>query len=166
MQNPKDLGIKRAVQNVWASFFAETAMKYKADKVKLGILPESVLSDIGVAVVVQAMLDPDASGVMMTGNTETGNRHEHIIHAVPGVGENYVAGHYTPDEFITDKSGKVLSLRGEHMLLDPGHVKDLTEYAHAAQDKFGGPQDMEWATKGPKTYVLQSRPITAGLNEE
>lgn len=155
---PKDICDR--IQDVWASFFQERTMAYKRNLVANGQAPAEILADIRVAVVVQAMLDPDASGVLFTAHVAKDDRNTHVIHAVPGVGENYVAGHYTPDEFLTDKTGQVQSLTGEHMLLNPSHIHQLTNYGNRSEQIFGSPQDMEWASKGDKVYVLQSRPIT------
>jgi pyruvate,water dikinase len=40
------------------------------------------------------------------------------------------------------------------------NLKSLDRLAEQCVRIFGGPQDIEWAIEGDRTFLLQSRPIT------
>ncbi|MFP4226790.1 MAG: PEP-utilizing enzyme [Desulfobacterales bacterium] len=117
------------------------------------------------------------------------NNDESIIEAVHGLNPGLVDGIIEPDRWILDmKTGKILSHtpaeRKNWMIAGPGGavVKDLParqssippldaadigvvfDQAMASEKLFDYPQDMEWTFKGSRLYVLQSRPISAGID--
>ncbi len=47
--------------------------------------------------------------------------------------------------------------------LDDDGVRAVADLARRAERFFGRPQDIEWAIEGGRLYLLQSRPITLGL---
>ncbi len=67
----------RRVLDCWASFFSERALFYRAHK--------GALTDLGMAVVVQKMLDPLKSGVIFTVDPVNRRRDRMIIEAVFGL---------------------------------------------------------------------------------
>ncbi len=50
------------------------------------------------------------------------------------------------------------SLRGG--VLDPGELRRLAALGRDLQERFGAPQDVEWAIAEGELYLLQSRPVT------
>ncbi len=86
----------RAVQACWASLFEARAIFYRAeggfDHLK-----------VGIAVVVQHMVQSERSGVMFTLEPVTGDRTKLVIEAIYGLGEGIVSGAVTPDLYILDK---------------------------------------------------------------
>jgi phosphoenolpyruvate synthase/pyruvate phosphate dikinase len=93
--------------------------------------------------------------------------HEHLIQVAPGPGENTVSGDMNADTFTLDRSsGKVKSLRAEHMLMSPEEVQHVHQMLHQAADEFHWPQDIEWAkdSKTGQIYFLQSRDLTQGID--
>ncbi len=66
---------------------------------------------VSLAVVVQIMVESEASGVMFTGNPRTAATDETVINATWGLGEALVQGSVTPDEYLV-KSG-LLRVNGE-----------------------------------------------------
>lgn len=58
---------------------------------------------VDLAVVVQAMIDSEAAGVMFTANPVNGKRDEILISAGYGLGEAVVSGLITPDSFVLSK---------------------------------------------------------------
>lgn len=88
--------VLRAVQECWASLFEARAIFYRAqagfDHLK-----------VGIAVVVQHMVQSERSGVMFTMEPVTGDRGKLVIEAVYGLGEAVVSGAVTPDLYVLAK---------------------------------------------------------------
>jgi pyruvate,water dikinase len=84
-----------AVQECWASLFEPRAIFYREqhglDHLK-----------VGIAVVVQRMVQSEQSGVMFTREPVT-NEEKIAIEAVYGLGEAVVSGGVTPDLYLVDK---------------------------------------------------------------
>lgn len=89
-------GVASAVQDCWASLFEPQAIFYRA---KAGFDH----SEVGMAVVVQRMVQAERSGVMFTINPITNDNSSMIIEAVFGLGEAVVSGLVTPDMYVVDK---------------------------------------------------------------
>ena len=56
--------------------------------------------EVALAVVVQAMVQSEAAGVLFTANPLTGKRGEAIIDATLGLGEALVGGQVEPDNYV------------------------------------------------------------------
>ena len=139
-----------------------------------------------MAVIVQELIDADTSGVIFTADPLTGRRESIVIEACFGLGETLVSGKVTPDRFVYDKKKQKLQTwsisekKIEHVLDDNGTVKEqtiseerskirtlskkqikgLARLAEKVEAEFGCPQDIEWAIKNNRVWLLQSRPIT------
>ncbi|WGM21068.1 PEP/pyruvate-binding domain-containing protein [Paenarthrobacter sp. OM7] len=87
--------VLEAVSRCWASLWTDRAVTYRTVN---GIDHASVT----LAVVVQEMVDSAVAGVMFTANPVTGNRHETVIDASPGLGEAVVSGAVNPDQYVVD----------------------------------------------------------------
>ncbi len=85
-----------SVQACWASLFESQAIAYR---VRHGFQH----MDVGIAVVVQQMVQSQRSGVMFTVHPVTGDRNKIVIEAVYGLGEACVSGIVTPDFYVVDK---------------------------------------------------------------
>ncbi|MFC9335660.1 PEP/pyruvate-binding domain-containing protein [Arthrobacter sp. NPDC057009] len=91
-----------AVRRCWASLWTDRAVAYRADH---GMDQR----EVGIAVVVQEMVDADVAGVLFTANPLTGRRKETVIDAAPGLGEALVSGAVNPDQFTVDTAtGRIL----------------------------------------------------------
>ncbi|WP_306865020.1 PEP/pyruvate-binding domain-containing protein [Arthrobacter bambusae] len=169
--------VVRAVADCWASLWTDRAIAYRR---RQGIDPR----DVAIAVVVQKMVPAAMAGVLFTANPVTGERAEMVVDANPGLGEAVVSGRVTPEHYVLDGSGRVLSFvpGGREVVIDaaegggtqesPGRqdakpglaAEELVELAmlgKKAQQHFGRPQDIEWAATAGTLYILQSRPMTA-----
>jgi pyruvate,water dikinase len=171
-------GIVERIRDCWASFFTERALFYRSKK--------GSLADLGMAVVVQRMVEPDAAGVLFTIDPTRGRRDRMLVEAVLGLGEGVVSGQLTPDHFVLARDGRVkrtkLSPQPYKIVADPAggtREVELPEDEGAAacvgeeqlarlaaiglelEERLGGPQDIEWAIQGDDIFVLQSRPVTA-----
>ena len=86
-----------AVQACWASLFEARAIFYREqggfDHLR-----------VGIAVVVQHMVQSQRSGVMFTIEPVTGDRSKIVIEAIYGLGEAVVSGALTPDLYVLDKA--------------------------------------------------------------
>ena len=141
------------VVDCWASFFSERALFYRAR--------QGSLADLGMAVVVQKMLDPLKSGVIFTADPVSRRRDRMIIEAVFGLGEQVVSGTVTPDHYVVDRAGNI---KREHIVdkrvLEPEEIRQLVELGRKLEEHFGKPQDIEWGIENGNVYLLQSRPVT------
>jgi pyruvate,water dikinase len=96
--------VLRAVQDCWASLFEDRAVVYRR---QIGFDDSAVR----IAVVVQAMVQADRSGIMFTVNPVTGDRDGMIIEAIMGLGEAAVSGTVTPDMYLLDKASREIQQR-------------------------------------------------------
>jgi rifampicin phosphotransferase len=169
-----------AVQRCWASLWTARATAYRADK---GFDSGTV----GIAVVVQEMINAELSGVMFTGNPLNTATDELLINSSWGLGEAIVGGITTPDQYVvksTDlrirdqtlgtkeveivrepaggtRTQDVATDRRERFTLADEQVQELAELGRAVAEYYSGlPQDIEWAYAAGEFFVLQSRPIT------
>jgi pyruvate,water dikinase len=165
------------IRDCWSSFFTERALFYRSRK--------GSLSDLGMAVVVQRMVQPDVSGVMFTIDPTKGRRDRMVVEAVFGLGEGVVSGQLTPDHFVLARDGRLKRKRlhvqphaivhdpaggvrevllpperGEEQTLDEQQLARLAKVGVLLEERLGGPQDVEWAIQGEELFVLQSRPVT------
>jgi pyruvate,water dikinase len=165
-----------AVREIWWSANSDSAIGYR-QRVGLFTRPS-------VGVVVQALLNPDAAGVMFTRNPVSGDD-ERVIEASLGLGEAVVAGLVIPDTFRLSRSGEVIDrapglkkiavrtlpeggtveepvppeLR-EELCLDDGQLAALGRLAEQCDRVYGPARDIEWAIAGGTVYLLQCRAIT------
>jgi phosphohistidine swiveling domain-containing protein len=171
--------VRAAVVDCWASLWTARAMAYRR---RQGIAPDAV----SLAVVVQAMVEAESSGVMFTANPANGRRDQVAVSAAWGLGESVVGGTVSPDDLVLDKAtGAVLSRlvadktemtvstgagaatrpvpveRRRAAVLDDAAAAELARLGARIEEHYGTPQDIEWARAGGRTYVVQSRPITA-----
>jgi pyruvate, water dikinase len=141
------------VVECWASFFTERALFYRARK--------GSLDDLAMAVVVQRMVEPEKSGVLFTVDPVQRRRDRMVAEAVRGLGEQVVSGAVTPDHYVLDRTGVV---KREHLqdggVLTADELARLAKLGRGLEERFGGPQDIEWAIASGEIYLLQSRPVT------
>ena len=167
------------VKECWASLFTRRAIYYRQEQ---GFAHR----DVDIAVVVQRMVDADKSGVMFTSHPSTGDDRI-IIEAAWGLGEAVVSGSVSPDNYVIDRqTGEILEEtiadkktmmvkdpetgetvereveadRREARVLDSDEIERLIELGETAEEHYGDPQDVEWATVDGEVFMLQSRPIT------
>ncbi|HET9347913.1 MAG TPA: PEP/pyruvate-binding domain-containing protein, partial [Arthrobacter sp.] len=154
--------VVEAVRRCWASLWSDRAVAYRSAN---GISNR----DVGLAVVVQAMVDAATAGVLFTANPVTGTRTETVINASPGSGQAVVSGAVNPDQFVLDTASGAVRLRtpggtdpGRGPALGEPRLQELTALGDRVQRLLGAPQDIEWAvdTAG-RIWLTQSRPITA-----
>ena len=148
--------VVQAVRRCWASLWTDRAVAYRTAN---GISHR----EVGLAVVVQQMVDAGTSGVLFTANPVTGTRSETVIDASPGPGQAVVSGAVNPDHFVVDTATRRILQppQGRGQSLAQAQLRELSSLGDAAQSLFGAPQDVEWVIDaGGKAWLTQSRPIT------
>ncbi len=142
------------VRRCWASLFTERAVAYRR---RNGIDHGSVR----MAVVVQPMVAPTASGVLFTADPLTSNRTVTAIDAVAGLGDELVSGRVRPDTFRV-RDGEVVerSTAADRPVLTDAQAVALAALGRRIEAHFGAPQDIEWCVDDEGVAIVQSRPIT------
>ncbi|KAF0243028.1 MAG: pyruvate water [Planctomycetota bacterium] len=105
------------------------------------------------AVVVQEMVEPELAGVAFGRDPATGDGA--VIEAVRGRGDALVSGAATPDRLRIEGTKRVGSTPLVREL-----ERDLLARLAELEKLFGAPQDVEWAVRKGRLWLLQSRPIT------
>jgi phosphohistidine swiveling domain-containing protein len=118
----------------------------------------------GMAVLVQAMVDPMAAGVAFTAHPVTGDRDQVVVTAVPGLGDPLVSGEAVGEEWtITTRdtrTSRPVPVGGN--VLAAGQAQAVADLARNVADRSERPQDIEWAIdRAGRLWLLQARPMTA-----
>jgi len=147
-----------AIRECWLSAYSARAQAYH---VRSGF--KEVPSRM--AVLVQEMIPPEMAGVLFTVHPFNISSDRMLIEATPGLGDGVVAGIKTGIQFSADrKTFKLLDGSGaSHDGTELCHKADwgqLLKEALKIEELFGVPQDIEWAFRKGRFYILQSRPIT------
>ncbi len=167
------------VKECWASLFTERAIYYRHEQ---GFDDKK----IGLATVVQRMVQSDKSGIAFSIDPVTSDKTKIVIEAIAGLGEYIVQGKVNPDHYEVDKDSFVLlekdiKYQGEKLVkrgTDNVRIKldkkegskqkitdeEIIQIALLTKDiekHYFFPQDIEWAIEGDETFIVQSRPITA-----
>jgi phosphoenolpyruvate synthase/pyruvate phosphate dikinase len=169
--------ILQHIRRCWASLFTERAVTYR---LRNGFDHRNV----HMAVVVQQMVFPEASGVLFTADPVTSNRKVASVEATFGLGETLVSGLVNADMYkvrdaevvakeIATKQMAILASpaggtreaaidperQGQPALTDAQAVQ-LAQLGRRIEAHFGHPQDIEWCLDDDGFQIVQSRPIT------
>ena len=165
------------IRRCWASLFTERAVAYRLrNGIDHGL--------VRMAVVVQKMVEPDASGVVFTADPVTSNRRVVCVEAVLGLGEALVSGQLSPDTYQV-RDGRLISAsvaakpflmsaapaggtekmaipseRQDRSALTDPQILALARLSRRVEVHFGCPQDIEWCLVDDEFHIVQSRPIT------
>jgi rifampicin phosphotransferase len=143
-----------AVRRCWSSLWTARAIAYRRRH-------EIGHEHISVAAVVQRMVPADVAGVLFTADPLSGRRDHIVIEAAAGLGEAVVGGRVTPDRWTIDAPTHAVMSGPARPLLTPDHLDALVGLGTRAARVFGTPQDIEWAVRDGRCWLLQSRPITS-----
>ncbi|RKN86163.1 phosphoenolpyruvate synthase [Paenibacillus ginsengarvi] len=174
------IGLDSILQHIskcWASLFTDRAVTYR---IQNGFDHSLVY----LAVIVQKMVFPQASGILFTADPITSNRKILSIDASFGLGEALVSGLVSPDCYkvrggeIVEKriAAKKLAIYGrkeggteirkikpDQMMsqtLTEQQIIQLARIGRQIESYLGCPQDIEWCLADDTFYIVQSRPIT------
>lgn len=174
--NVRGDGLLDAVKRCWASLWNPRAVAYRDEH---GVAHD----DVALAVVVQHLVDAEASGVLFTADPVTGDRGTTVVNASWGLGEVVVGGRVTPD-VVTVARGVVTDARTgdktvmtvrtatgtedrpvpdelrHRRVLDDGQAVELAALGARVQELYGVPMDVEWVRRDDAFAIVQARPIT------
>ncbi|MBS3069192.1 phosphoenolpyruvate synthase [Candidatus Micrarchaeota archaeon] len=170
--------VAQAVKECWASLFEARAIYYRVSN-------KFEHMKVGLAAVVQEMVQSEKAGVIFTVEPVTKNRGLVSIEAAYGLGEIVVSGAVTPDAYMVDKKtlqiqnkeiakqtwmitkvndqnvhANVPEAQQEKQKLTDSEIIGLAKIAIDIERHYGKPQDLEYAVAEGKLYIVQSRPIT------
>ncbi len=174
-----------AVLVCWASLYRAEARAYRRSQ---GISDQEPT----MAVVVQALVHAEASGVAFTVDPVSGADDVVLIDAAFGLGESVVSGAVTPDHFAVEKSvwrvreRRIATKRLRVVPDERGGVRsealegsaarqpslteqqaiELAKLVVEIERQADAPQDVEWALAGGEIYLLQARPVTAAAGRQ
>ena len=177
--NTTEKTLLQNIKNCWSSLFTPRAIFYRKEKDLLD-------TRVSVAVVAQEMVESEISGISFTVHPVTEDKNQMIIEAGFGLGEAIVSGSITPDSYIIDKRDlsiidiniseqerqivrclkkgvkwiKVLKSNQKKQKLSNTEIIKLAKICLKIEKHYKKPQDIEWAFKNGKFYIVQSRPIT------
>ncbi len=166
------------VKECWASLFTERAIYYRHEQ---GFDQKK----IGLAAVVQRMVQSDKSGVAFSIDPVTNDKTKIVVEAIVGLGEYIVQGKVTPDHYEIDKGSFVLLQKnakyqnekyvkkgtanikvklskkdGSKQKINDEEIIEIALLVKEIEKHYFFPQDIEWAIEGDKVFIVQSRPIT------
>jgi pyruvate,water dikinase len=168
-----------ACKAVTASQFSPHALRYWG--------PATAPPHNEMALILQRMLAPSASGVIFTVDPVSGRDDVLVLEACFGLGTSVVRGGGASERATIRRNTAEVesrSLRGgresehfdsvaatvikrlqpageSHPVLSPLEVTALVETACAVEDLFGVPVDVEWSIEDGRLQLLQARPVTA-----
>lgn len=173
----------QAVKNVWASAYSDRAVSYRAQS---GLADEPV----DVAVILQAMVDAEKSGVLFTCDPLGGDADRITINAVYGLGEGLVSGLLDADTVVLDKTSGAkirseIAVKHTHLVrcrggsgleeqtiaaelrevscLSDAELAQLAALGRKVERFYRFPQDIEWAIQDGDLMLLQARPVTSAV---
>ena len=166
------------VKECWASLFEARSIYYRTEN-KFDHLR------VGLAAVVQEMVQSEKAGVMFTVEPMTQDRNKVSIEGAYGLGEVVVSGSVTPDRYVVDKNTFKIEVnevakqtwmlvkvneKNAHMnvredmqsrqKLTDMQIVELARLGKKIEQHYGKPQDIEWAVADNRLFIVQSRPIT------
>lgn len=166
------------VKECWASLFTERAVFYRHSQ---GFDHFRV----GLAAVVQRMVESDKSGIAFSIDPVTNDKSKIVIEAIFGLGEYIVQGKVTPDHYEVDKRSLVITKlevkrqevkyvrwglgnkeatlsasEGKTQKLTNMEIEKVALLVQEIEKHYFFPQDIEWAIEDGQTFIVQSRPIT------
>jgi len=165
----------RAIRTVWRSWFSERAVRYRLRVRSEGHEPDEMSSFVpAMAVVVQRLVVPRASGILFTADPVTGSRRELTLEAGPGLGEALAQGRIHPDfvrlrrsplrivqRSVAPRVGRLDPLPPgssellfreppesaaprRHMCVKDHEVLKIAKLALSIEGRVGSPVDVEW----------------------
>ena len=157
---PDGQAVIEAVKKCLASLCNQRLWHYQLGSGKTG---KTMRQMMAMAVIVQEMVEAEASGVAFGADPNTG-RNDVIIEAVRGTGENLVQGRVTPHRYVLSDRG-VLEYSppqdGGNLCLEEKDILRLAEAVRKISVQAGTPREIEWSFDGRDFIFLQCRPITA-----
>lgn len=171
--------IGEAVKNCWKSACSERVIHYRKEN--------NIPLRFGIGVIIQEMLDPDVSGVAFGIDPVSGDKETYVISSVFGLGEGIVSGELDADvytvknqvvssrlakkthAFRNKPSGGTIETeipegQQNSSTLSNDQIVEISKILNILEGHYKKPQDIEFAVKDGRIYLLQTRPVTATGN--
>lgn len=170
----------KSIKQVYASAFSDSVVRYCVNE---GI----DLSEVGLAIVVQKMVQPEVSGVAFTTDPITQDDSRMSVEAVYGLGDVISNGDITPDSYTLLKKDlaivekhiapqdwmRVRTLKGggvntsEKIQISPSwshrqkledrYILEVSKVALMLEEKMEESLDIEWVLSGGRLWILQAK---------
>ena len=169
----------KSVRKCWAQLF-ETKAIYARNNKQLS------QTKAGIAVVIQKIVQSNASGIMYTAEPATGEASRIIIEAGFGLGEAITSGMITPDQFILDKvdlrisrkqvnkqesmivrnAGKIEAVEvpqemQESQKINEREIMKLAQVGLRLEEHFQKPQQTQWAIQDSELFIVQTHAMAS-----
>ena len=173
-----DAVLLEKIKEGWASLFDARAIFYRHQQHFDHIL-------VGIALVVQKMVESDKSGVMFTIDPVTNDKTKIVIESIYGLGELIVQGEENPDHYEVSKAdfsimSKKFSLQNKKMVkagadnkivklsksegskqkISDAQIIILAKLGEKLEKHYYFPQDVEWAIEKNQVFIVQTRSVT------
>ncbi|HEV3027735.1 MAG TPA: PEP/pyruvate-binding domain-containing protein, partial [Planctomycetota bacterium] len=172
--------LRAAILACWRSFFTPHALVARAAAGALG-------EDEGIALLLQQMVEAECSGVAFSVDPVRPDSGQMVVNAAWGLGTGVVDSQAATDIYRVRRSDlrpaeRQIREKPEQVVLSPegglalepvpedrrraaclpdGWLRRIAQFTVAAENRLGGPQDVEWAIANDRVWMLQSRPVTA-----
>lgn len=149
-----------SVVQCYASLYEPNVLKYCHEK-------NIPLSALKMNVIIQAMVEPDLSGILFTANPQ-GLLNESVIVVGRGAGDNVVLDKVPSTSYYYNLTDKIYYYESQDgaPLLGAETVHELIERANRLKPLLGEYLDIEFAIKNEELFFLQARPITSLSDED
>ncbi len=173
----------KKIKEGWASLFNARALFYRHEQ-------HFDHLKVGIALVVQKMVESEKSGIMFTLDPVTNDKSKIVIEAIYGLGELIVQGEENPDHYevlkknfsiiskksvlqkkmlkkigTKNKEIKLTKAQGEKQKLSDKEIIRLAKLGERLEKHYYFPQDSEWAIEKNKLFIVQTRAVTT-VNEK
>ncbi|RMD93592.1 MAG: hypothetical protein D6813_03850 [Calditrichaeota bacterium] len=156
-------GLVDAIKKCWASLWSERALHYFRNA---GMKPW----EIAMAVILQEVVQAEASGVLFTNIQHPYFGSIMQIEAYSGMAPSEKEKYEKPQLYRLNRhTGNLLESgfpANRKPLLNESALHTLFESGKQIETFFATPQDVEWAISQGRGYILQSRPVTKAPQKE
>ena len=142
-------GVLAAIQEVVASVGSDRVRDYAQH---VGLDPGA----LRMAVIVQRMVPPVASGVAFSRDPVTGTD-QVVIEAVAGRGDLLVGRGVTPQRWVVGR--RALLAEPDAPVIPRGVAQEIATTVRAVAAACGDPVDVEWVWDSARLHLVQCRPI-------
>lgn len=174
--------VAEAIFTCWRSYYSPHALSARASQARL--------EDGGMAVLIMPLIKAECSGVAFSLDPVQQNAEHIIVNATWGLGPGVVDGRLASDtawvrrqnlrldrhevvekteQIVIEKcrlqNAPVPEQQQRAACLPPAWLTRIAQFALAAEQSLGAPQEIEWAIAAGQVWLLQSRPIT-GLSSD
>lgn len=166
------------IKQGWASLYDPRAIFYRHQQKYDNV-------NVGIALVVEKMVESEKSGVMFTLDPVTNDKTKIVIEAIYGLGELIVQGEVNPDHYEVNKESlsitskkinfqqfyqtkkgtqnkdiKLSKDKGSKQKITDREIEVIAGLGKKIEKHYYFPQDIEWAIEKGKAYIVQTRSVT------